>query len=179
MSTSRVAVRYAKSLVMLAQEKGLLEAVKDDMMMIRDTCQQSRDLRMLLSSPIVTNDKKLKVLKALFGAKISELTSAFLDILSRKNRENILPDVSKDVIRQYNIIKGIQLAQVTTAFPLDAALRKRFIEIVKEVTGKEVELVEEVKESIIGGFLLTVGDQQLDDTIATKLKKLKLQLMHA
>jgi len=179
MSTSRVAKRYAKSLVTLAQEQGTLDTIKDEMITVRDTCKSSRDLRMMLKSPIVTNDKKLRVLKALFGKSASKLTNRFYEVLSQKNREAVLPEIAVEFIRQYNDIKGIQVAEVTTSFSIDKALREQFIEIVKEITGKKsVELIEKVDKDILGGFLLSVGDRQYDDTITSKLKKLKYQLLN-
>ncbi len=175
---SRVAIRYAKSLVSLADEKGLLEDVKNDMQLIFDTCKNSRDLRLMLKSPIIYNDKKLSILKEVFAKNLNELTVSFIEIVSRKNREAVLVAIAEESIKVYNSLKGIQTAKLVTAFEVDKVLKEKFISIVKEVSGKDkVELEVEVDTSILGGFVLTVGDKKLDDSIATKMSTLKRQLL--
>ncbi|MDW7695716.1 ATP synthase F1 subunit delta [Flammeovirgaceae bacterium SG7u.111] len=175
---SRVAIRYAKSLVSLADEKGLLEDIKNDMQLVFDTCTASRDLRLMLKSPIIHNDKKLSILKEIFEKSLNKLTVSFIEIISRKNREAVLVAVAEESIKLYNGLKGIQTAKLVTAFEVDKALKEKFVGIVKEVSGKDkVELEVEVDTSILGGFVLTVGDKKLDDSIATKMSTLKRQLL--
>ena len=71
--------------------------------------------------------------------------------------------------------KGIQSAVITTAVPLDADLKKEFQKLLSEITDKKIDLNEEVDSEIIGGFKLTVGDKQVDDTIKSKLENLSLR----
>lgn len=177
MSERRVASRYSKSLISLAQEKGLLEEVNNDMELFTTTFKGSRDLVIAIKNPIIPNDKKLNILKALFEGKVSELTVRFFEIISRKNRENLLPDIAASFRELYNERKGIVVAEVATSFPLDNQLREEFKKVVKGEFGKEktVELVEKVDTSLIGGYTLTVGDKRIDQTLDTQLKKLKLQ----
>ena len=179
MSDVRVASRYAKSLIELADEKGILEKVNNDMLLFIGLCKSNRDFAMAIKNPIIQNEKKLAILKKIFQGKVSELTMKFFEIISRKNRETILPTVAEEFHRQYNAYKGIVKATVVTAFPLDSELRARFTKLVKEVFDKEVELVVKVDESMIGGYILTVGDKQIDESINSKLKALKLEFNSA
>ena len=177
MSERRVASRYSKSLLSLAQEKGLLEEVNSDMELFAATFKNNRDLSIVIKNPIVPNHKKLSILKALFDGKVSELTLRFFEIISRKNRESLLPDIAASFNEQYNVFKGIVIAQVVTSFPLDNKLREDFKKVVKHEFGQEktVLLEEKVDPSLIGGYTLTVGDKQIDQTLDTQLKKLKLE----
>ena len=76
----------------------------------------------------------------------------------------------------YNVHKGIGKATITTAVPLDAELRSEFENIVKKLsTTDKVELIEKVDKDIIGGFVLNVGDRQIDASIKNKLKALKVE----
>ena len=173
MSEVRVASRYAKSLIELAQEKSILEDVHNDLHLFEKTCQESRDLRLMLKNPIITSDKKLNAIKAIFGNSFSEVSMLFMEIVSRKNREPLLYSISQEVHRQYNILKGVESATVTTAIPLDNSLRSEFQSMIQKISGKKVELNEKVDSKIIGGYVLQVADKQIDASVKTKLQTLR------
>ena len=175
MSEIRVASRYAKSLIELAIEKGVLEEVHNDMQLFATTVRSNRELLLLIKNPIVKNDIKLNVLKGIFGAKVSPMTMEFFKIVSRKNREPYLLAVADEFEARYRIQKGIVKAEVVTAFPITEEMRKDFEAIVVRLTSKKPELVERIDKSIIGGYILRVGDQQIDESIQSKLDELKSQ----
>jgi len=169
MSDIRVASRYAKSLIELAREKGVLEQVHEDMQLFEKTIAQNRNLQLLLQNPIIKSDKKQAVLSGVFKGKVQELTMAFFTIVARKNREAILASVATSFIAQYNTIKGIQKAQVISAFPLAPALRDQLGKKLVAETGKKIELEELVDPSLIGGFVLRIGDKQIDSSVRNNL----------
>ena len=68
----------------------------------------------LLNSPVVKADKKDKILDRVFAGKIGQLTATFMDILVRKGRERLLPDVAAAFSELYKIEKGIVVAQVAS-----------------------------------------------------------------
>ncbi|QDA59795.1 ATP synthase F1 subunit delta [Hymenobacter jejuensis] len=174
MSEIRVASRYAKSLLDLAEERGTLEQVKQDMDLFSKTLEQNRDLRLLLRNPIVQHDKKLAILRAVFGGKVSELTEKFFTIITQKNRESALEFIGTEFLSQYNVLRGVQVAEVTTATPLTPELRAEVTKLVREQTGlQQVTLNEKVDEALIGGFILRVGDRQIDDSVRYRLRKLR------
>ncbi|QIX61962.1 ATP synthase F1 subunit delta [Hymenobacter lutimineralis] len=174
MSEQRVASRYAKSLLDLAEERGALEQVKQDMDLFSKTLDENRDLRLLLRNPIVNHDKKLSILRAVFGGKVSDLTEKFFTIVTQKNRESALEFIGSEFLSQYNALRGVQAAEVTTATPLTPELRTQVQQIVREQTGlQQVTLTEKVDASLIGGFVLRVGDQQIDDSVRYRLRKLR------
>lgn len=173
MSEYRVAYRYAKSLIDLSVEKGILEEVHQDMQLFDRVVSGNRDFYLMLRNPIINHGKKLSVLTALFSGKVNNLTEEFFKIITRKGRESYLPGIAREFHVQYNAKMGIAKAMVTTTFPLTDDLRQQFTKIVKDISGKEVELTESVDESLLGGFLLRIGDRQIDETISSKLKKLK------
>ncbi|MBG8553210.1 ATP synthase F1 subunit delta [Hymenobacter guriensis] len=174
MSEQRVASRYAKSLLDLAEERGTLAQVKEDMDLFSKTLDENRDLRLLLRNPIVNHDKKLAILRAVFGGKVSDLTEKFFTIVTQKNRESALEFIGSEFRTQYNQLRGVQTAEVTTATPLDAPTRLQVVQMVREQTGlQQVTLTEKVDASLIGGFVLRVGDQQIDDSVRYRLRKLR------
>lgn len=176
MSQYRVASRYAKSLLELANDKGVLEEVHNDMLLLSKVCEDNRDFALMLKNPIVKHDKKRSILFALFKGKVNDVTLAIFDILTRKNRENVLPAIANEFENQYNKYKGIEVAQITTTVELDDALRTEFEKIVSQISDKKtVKLEEKIDKELIGGYLLRVGDRQLDDSILRKINELKLK----
>ncbi len=168
-----VASRYAKSLIDLAVETKQLEEVANDMRLIKQVCKENREFVILLESPVVKTDKKMAIFHSVFGGKISATTSTFLDLIARKRREGYIDDIAYAFDEQYKVFKNITTALVTTAVSLDAATKAKIVEIVKKNATGEVQLVEKIDKTLIGGFILTVGDKQVDTTIKRKLNDLR------
>ncbi|MBL4652817.1 MAG: ATP synthase F1 subunit delta [Flavobacteriales bacterium] len=170
---SRAASRYAKSLLSLAIEQKVLEDVNKDMSFVASTCKSSSDLMLLLKSPIVKTDKKRSILNAIFSKKVGKLVLSFLEIITKKKRESIILDIALAFTAQYNSHKNITSAKVSTAVALDKDLKSKIMEIVKTASKGEVEIEEEINKELIGGFVIKIGDQQVDSSIQSKLQKLK------
>lgn len=176
MTESRASSRYVKALLDLAIGQKVLDQVHDDMLMFSKIVDSNRDFMLMLRNPIIKHDRKRAILERIFTGKVHSLTLAIFDILTRKNREPLLPAIAKNFHAAYNAYKQIGEAKVTTAVPLDAALRKEFEKLVKEVSRKSaVEIREEVDPGMIGGFVLNVGDRQIDASIRNKIKALKVK----
>ena len=176
MSEYRIASRYAKSLLDLAVEKNQLEDIKADMDLFSKVCRENRDFILMLNNPVIESLKKAAIIRTIFKGKVQEMSSLFFDLVSRKHRESVLPEMSKVFKQLYNEHKGIITADGATTFPLSDDLRAEVVKIVKSISGKEVELNEKVDESLIGGFLIRVGDKQIDETIQSKLNDLRREL---
>jgi F-type H+-transporting ATPase subunit delta len=175
MSEIRVASRYAKSLLELAEEKGVLEEVHNDMQLFSNTCDNSRELKLMLRNPIIGHDVKLKALRRIFSDKFHPMTLSFFEILTKKQRENLLAVIAKEFHKQYNVLMKIESALVTTPFELTEDLRASFRKAVEEISGKQVELKEKVNPELIGGFVLQINDRQIDTSISSRLKELRIK----
>jgi len=168
-----VASRYAKSLLDLSVETGELERVREDMAMIKQACKGHRELVVLLESPVVKTDKKMAIFKSIFADKISKTTLAFLNMIARKRREGYIDDIAYAFDEQYKIHKNITTAVLVSAAKMDDAAKTKLLGIIKAKSKGEVELIEKIDKSLIGGFVLTVGDRQVDLSIRRKLNNLK------
>ena len=174
MSENKAASRYAKSLIDLSTEQNALEEIKNDMVLLDQVIDQNPELEAILKNPIVPLDKKAGILDNVFGTKVNAVTKAFLKLVVNKGRSEILFGTAKAFIQQYNAIKGIVTAEVTSATELTDANRAEIVAIVKkEVGANEVVIKEKVNDKLIGGFILKVGDKQFDASIANGLNKLK------
>lgn len=175
MSSGRIAIRYAKPLLELAEEKNLLDRVKEDMESFASLCKGNRDFSLMLKSPIIPHLKKAAILKMAFAGKYTDLTVQAFDLISRKNREMVLESVAVEFIRLYNEKKGISEVNITTTFKLDAGMKKLFEKLAKDVSGRTPVLSETVDPEILGGYLLKFDDKQIDDSVRGQLKDLKLK----
>jgi len=176
MADSRVASRYVKSLLSLAVEQGVVEAVHADMQFFNRVCHSNRDFVLMLKSPIIRHEKKKEILNKLFSGKVHELTMSIIEVLTRKNREPLLPAIATEFHNAYNVYKGIGKASIISTVPVDDELRSELITIVKKLSHmKQVELEEKVDKDLIGGFILNVGDLQIDASIKNKLKALRIK----
>jgi F-type H+-transporting ATPase subunit delta len=175
MTESRAASRYVKSLLDLAVEKNVLEEVHRDMLLFSQVINENKALVLMLNNPIIKHDKKRAVLNQLFTGKVNGLTLAIFDIITRKNREPLLPAIARDFHNAYNEYKGIGKATITTATTMDAQIRREFEAMAKKLSNRsQVEIHEIVDPELIGGFVLNVGDKQIDASIKSKLKALKV-----
>lgn len=173
MSEIKVASRYAKSLIDLALENKALEEIKGDMALFVATLKANTELQAVVKNPIIPLGKKNAILKAVFGEKINKITAAFLKIVVDKGRAEIIYGTAKEFLNQYNQYKNIVTAKVVSAAELTESAKTEIINKVKAVTGGEIKLSATVDPSLIGGFVLTVGDKQFDASIASSLARLK------
>ncbi len=169
---NRAAVRYAKAVLSLAQEQKSADAVNSDMKLITESIAKSDELNQMLQSPVVKSSDKKAVLSKVFN-NANELSHNLIDTLIENKRLAILEDVAASYNSQFDQLRGTQVAKVTTAVPLTEDLKTMVSAKVKELTGKEAELENIIDESILGGFILRVGDIQYNASIANKLDKLK------
>ena|SRR6218665_1587130 len=170
------ATRYAKSLMDLAVESNQLDAVRKDMKAIEEVCNSSHDFERFLKSPVIKTDKKQQVLKSIFEGKISPLSLSFLNLIAAKHRESYIREIAAAFNEQYKANKNIFTAVVTSANGLDAASREKVMELLRSQLKGEVELVEKVNPATIGGFILKIGDRQIDRSVSRQLSNLKKQL---
>jgi len=179
MSVSRISTRYAKSLMDLAIERNELDAVKSDID-IFNKAMKSRDLYLMLKSPIINAAKKTDVMHVLFADTISKTTLAFFDIIVRKGREMYLPEIAADFILQYKIYNKISTVTVTTASPLSESslsdIKSRLLE--SHITMDKLDVITKVDPTLLGGFIIEVGDRLYDASIAHRLEIFKKEFAY-
>ena len=179
MPNPRLAARYAKSLIDLAIEKDQLEAVYNDMLFLQQAIRGSRELANLLKSPIISPDKKDKIMDAITAGKVSTITATFNKLLLNKGREAYLLEIVAAFIEQYKELKGIHTVKLTTAVPVTEDVKKAIMDkISADKHLKNIELVTAIDESLIGGFVLEIGDELVDGSIAFDLKNIKKQFQN-
>jgi len=173
MKTSLVAGRYAAALFELAVEKNAVEEIYRDAMLVSEICRQSRELRVFLKAPIVQTDLKIKVIRELFGKKVGPVMLMFLLVMVRKKREKFIPEISDQVIENYKEYKNILTVHFSSPVLPDNDIRKKVLELMTQYTGANIDLVEEIDNSLIGGFVLNWDDKQYDASIRRQIERMK------
>ena len=173
MQQSLAARRYAKSLIGLAKEQNVLKDIYNDMSLISATVSANKDLQLLLSSPVVNTDKKQQILTAVFQKNLTELSLLFLNLISSKKRESLIHSIANSFINQYKELNKVVTAEVTTAIKLDKKQINNIVSLYDQAEGSSFEIIEKVNPEIIGGFILRVGDRQIDTSISKEIRELK------
>jgi len=169
----KIVKRYAKALLSLALEHDILEQTFVDMQLIAHTFSLDNELTVILQSPIIHHNKKQKILSRLFEGKIHPLIMRYILIISRKGRGSLLDGIAEQFAKEFKSFKGIEMVSVTTAEALDGPLREQVLATASRFTAKTIEFQEKVDPSIIGGFILDIGEKHLDASLKRKLLDLK------
>ena len=179
MQNPRLAARYSKSLLDLSVERNSLERTLEDIKVLNSICIESREFDIMLRSPVIKGDKKLKVINEVIkNYNISELTHSFINLLITKGREPNLGEITTAFIAQYNELKNIRTVKLTTAAPMADNIRQSIQEKIAGYMPKDsVELKTAVDESIIGGFVIEMGDRLYDASVLKSLNDIRSNII--
>ena len=84
-----------------------------------------------------------------------------------------IADEYQRLVDNYRGIEGAEVAEVTTAIPLDDEDKLRLAQRLTSLLGKPIVLKPKVDSSLIGGIIIRVGDKLIDGSIRSKLVALK------
>lgn len=174
--SSRAGRRYAKATLELAQEENLEVKILNNFESINSVISDHKDLRLMLSSPLIEVNKKEAVLLEVFEG-VESLVKKLIKTLAQNNRVELLKHVAQEYIELYNSIHHIQSATVITAVEMTQDLEDKVQAKIKEITGYSANLTNQVDESILGGFILRLKDLQFDASVSSGLNRFKRQLL--
>lgn len=174
---SRAAIRYAKAIIDIATESNNATAVNNDMTTIVTAIKESEELNDFLSNPIVNGEVKMSALSEIFPSLQSETKGLFQLLLANKRFE-ILSAIAVQFNKLFDLASGVEQAVVTTAVPLTAELEGQVKNKLKEFSSNTISITNVVDASIIGGFVLRIGDKQYNASVANKLQQLKREFTY-
>jgi F-type H+-transporting ATPase subunit delta len=176
MNDSKISVRYAKALYQSALEADSLKEVMKDILLI-ETAWKTAGFTDMLYSPVVTTSSKKKVISAVFKGNISQLSFDFLMLLLGNKRENYIEAIFRNFKALFKDHEGIKSAEIILSSKIDDNIKKKFLTLLEKTFSSKIELIEQLKPEIIGGFILKVEDQQYDASVSSGLKKIKKRLL--
>ena len=175
MSGIRAAIRYAKAILEIADSKGVASEVSADMTLIATTITGNSELTHFIQNPLIKTDTKKNVVLEVF-ASVNPVTQSLFHLLLENKRFEILAAIAVEYNNLFDVMKGVEVAKVTTAFPMDAALEAKVLAKIATFSDKKVTIENTIDASIIGGFILRIGDKQYNASVANRLHVLKREL---
>jgi len=168
---------YSAAMIELAAQAGDTRSLAEELADLAAYLDRNPSFDRFLSSPTVDPESRRSVLEKIFRGRYSDLCVDSLQVINRKDRLGLL----RAVAQTYHVLdeerRNCVEAFVRTAVEMTGELRAKLKEAVKAMTGKEVDLVESLDESLVAGMVVRIGDKQYDMSAATKLKAIRTSLM--
>jgi len=177
MSNFNISTRYARAFLDHIESKNKLKVVADDMVLLNNTFEGSRELRNVLSNPVIKKDNKIAILTQLFESKVNIDTVIFLKFIVDKNREDKLVDVVRRFNEMFDEKAGIVNAEVIGAFEIEEDLKDYFQKTVENYSNKTARLKYSSDKDLIGGFTIRIGDTIVDASVKNQLQLLKTKFL--
>jgi F-type H+-transporting ATPase subunit delta len=172
-----LADRYASALFELAEEKGVLDQVADDLRGLKTMVAESADFRRFIDSPVLSRTEQAKGVAALADkAGMQGVTRNFLGLAATNRRLFALPGVIDAFLERLAAKRGEISAEVVSAKPLSDVQADALAASLKQAMGKDVALEIRVDPGLIGGLVVRVGSRMIDNSIRTKLQRLQLAM---
>lgn len=175
MSSTRAAIRYAKAILDMANSKSAANEVSQDMTLIATTIKGNLELSTFIQNPTIKVEVKESALLEVF-ASVNNVTKGLFRLLLENKRFEILESIAVEYNKLFDEANGVEVAKVTTAIVITPELEAKVLAKIKEFSDKKVTIENIVDASIIGGFILRIGDKQYNASIANRLKVLKREL---
>ena len=175
MKSTKVAARYAKALLEMAIEQKKIDSVLGDMQFLAAANAETRDFELLIASPIVNAEKKISIFEKVFE-QFEEVSMSFIKLITKNGRESLLPQIADSFEAQLKEHRGIVPMTLVSAVKLDASTKDAILAKVQASVNGQLEVTEEIDDSLIGGFMVRMGDVQIDASVSSQFNNLKQRL---
>ncbi|MCY4418993.1 MAG: ATP synthase F1 subunit delta [Cytophagales bacterium] len=173
-----VTARYAKALFEIARQEKIVPILEKEAQTLSELLKESEDLNKFLASPVMPTYQKRTVARSLWDQRIHKLLFQLIDLLVCKRRENLLKDILKQFLQMCFKDRGLIQVQFRSAEPLSETHTKEIQQKLKTILKKEIELIHEVQPELLGGFVLRIGNKEMDKSLSAQLSRIKQHLIH-
>ena len=174
---SGVAGRYALALLELADDKKQLDEVAEDLRALGAMIADSDDLRRLIRSPLFTRAEQAKAMATILEkAGAGDLTRRFVLVVAENRRLFVLPQIIAGYLAELSRRRGEVTAEVTSASELTKEQVSALVEAIKAKIGGKIQVDVKVDQSLIGGLIVKVGSRMIDNSLRSKLQRLRLAM---
>ncbi len=173
MLVSKAARRYSSALLETAKDQKSVEETLKDILFIKNTIDNSKDLLLFLKSPVIKPNDKEAALRSIFEKHINKLSNEFVKLVSSKERADLLPEIVVAFVHQYNEYAGIIEVEVRTAKALEEAQVKELQKVLEKTTSKKVDMNLTEDSDLKGGLLVKIRDTVIDGSVKHKLEQLE------
>ncbi len=169
--------RYALALFGVALEAGSIDKVEADLATFGGFIQESRDLRLLITSPVFTSGQQERAIAAILEkAGMNKTTTDFLRLVAKKGRLSVLPEIIRLFRDRVRVSRGIVRAEVSMAEEPSAKTLSSITATLKETAGAEVDVTVKIDPNLIGGLIVQMGSRMMDASVRTKLNSIRLAM---
>lgn len=179
MNESKISVRYAKALFSSGKENNVLDVLKKDIGLLYQGINEIPELQFIIQSPVIRAKKKMRLFEEAYKNIFCELTFTFIRLVLENRREEYLSGMARYFLDLLKIEQNIQSAEFVSAISINEKIRKSIVQLIAKKFKAQVDLLELVDKRIIGGYILRVGDQQIDASISSKLNRIKKELIYS
>src|SRR3954447_17462696 len=169
---------YSRSLFEVAQEKGSLDRVHDELSEFADAMNESQDLRVFFFSPYFSSQEKKEGISRMVQ-EADENFVRFLEMLAERHRMPVIFRIRRAFDELWREENKLLSVTVTSAVDLEAELVEGIGERIEEQTGRGVELSSKVDPDVLGGIVLQVGNMVLDASVRNRLEQLRKSVARA
>lgn len=170
----QLSLRYASALVDLAEDKKAIDKVEKDVEGLLSLIGESVELKSFIKNPQISATVKQQTISEIAKkAKFHELTTNLLNVLIQNKRLNILQNVLQTIIYVLQDRRGMKSASVTVANDLTADQKKALEKALNKALDAQVKLDIKTDENIIGGMIVTVGSKMVDDSVRSKIERMR------
>lgn len=177
MGNLNISNRYATALLSLATDKNAIESIYGDFQLVYNTIKSSNDLKVMLGSPVIKNEKKIGMLSEIFSGRVGQDSLDFILFIAKKNREDLLFNIVERFLELIDDYHGVVPAEVKSPVELSDKQKDRLRAKLEEYTGKKVRLSFALDDTLLGGFIVRMKDKVIDASLKHQLEKLKDELL--
>ena len=177
MNTGAISMRYARALLMFANEAGVAAKVYQEALTLRKSLRQVQELRHALERPVMTRENKYRLLVQAAGGEITPQMRKFIDLVLQEKREKFLMNINQAYIDLYRKQEKIRVGKLTTAVPIAPEEVERIRKIVVDYAGGTAEFATKVDPSIEGGFIFEINTYRLNASVADQMRRIKQQFI--
>ncbi len=171
-----VADRYAQALFEVGEESKTTDSLYTELSELVEILNLNKDLYNFLKSPLIGREDKKTVLQNIFKDQLSASMSNFLKIVIDKDRMSLIESIKESYKKLLNDKNNILEGTAITAVALSEKEIKDLEKNLSIKYNKNVTLNNVVDETILGGVLVKLGNEEIDGTVKSRLSKMKNQL---
>ncbi|MCI6503759.1 MAG: F0F1 ATP synthase subunit delta [Prevotella sp.] len=172
-----ISVRYARALLKCSMEDGLEDKVYQDMQTLAKSYIEVPELKLTIDNPMIAKDSKKALLMAAVGDERTKLTTNFISLVLKEDRESVMQFMANSYITLYRKQKNVIRGKLTTATEVTSEMEQKMRQMVESNTNGTVEFETEVNPDIVGGFILEYDTYRMDTSVRTRLNSILKQLV--
>jgi F-type H+-transporting ATPase subunit delta len=169
---STAARRYAEAVFEIARRDGTLERWRDDLRLAADVVTEPQVAR-VVDNPSIPFGTRREILGKLLEHRVTPRAYNLVLLLASRGRLSAAPAVAAEYTRLVDRERGVVVATVASAVPLEAAELDAIGGRVREMTGARAEITTVVDPALIGGVTVRIGDRLIDASVRGRLERLR------